>query len=167
MRFFQNTFFIGKLYKTVKRIQNPDFLFDVEKPAAVDHTLTCVAQKLIDACSTSASKEKASGEVSKQIRNHDIDELQNWVRKYYQEIQTLPAQDTKDFKDFLDDENQLHQGEFNTMAAVEQLWSYVKQVFFADFFDNGLNFRRFWPESNSVKDLRIQKVMISFSITSP
>ena len=52
------------------------------------------------------------------------------MRKYYQEIQTLPAQDTKDFKDFLDDENSLHQGEFNTMAAVEQLWSYVKQVRF-------------------------------------
>ena len=102
----------------------------MEKPPAVDHTLTCVAQKLIDACSTSTSKAKASGEVSKQIQSQDIDELQNWVRKYYQEIQTLPAQDTKDFKDFLDDENSLHQGEFNTMAAVEQLWSYVKQVRF-------------------------------------
>ena len=66
--------------------------------------------------------------MSKQIQSQDIDELQNWVRKYYQEIQNLPAQDTKDFKDFLDDENSLHQGEFNTMAAVEQLWSYVKQV---------------------------------------
>ena len=58
----------------------------------------------------------------------DVGELQTWVQNYYQEIHSLPSQDTKEFKDFLDDENSLHKGEFNTMAAVEMLWSYVKQV---------------------------------------
>ena len=98
----------------------------MEKPAAVDHTLTSVAQKLIDACSTSSHN--VQSEVTKQIMKQDVGELQTWVQNYYQEIHSLPSQDTKEFKDFLDDENQLHKGEFNTMAAVEMLWSYVKQV---------------------------------------
>ena len=66
--------------------------------------------------------------MTKQIMKHDVAELQHWVQNYYHEIASLPSQDTKEFKDFLDDENVLHKGEFNVMAAVESLWSYVKQV---------------------------------------
>ena len=53
---------------------------------------------------------------------------QRWVADYYTSIQGIGSLPATDFKEFLDDENGLHSGEFNTMAAVTQLWSYVTQV---------------------------------------
>ena len=64
----------------------------------------------------------------KMIANTDISSYQRWVRDYYAQIQDIGNLPSSDFKVFLDDENSLHQGEFNTMAAVGQLWSYVTQV---------------------------------------
>ena len=59
---------------------------------------------------------------------NDVAEVQGWVQNYYDEIQRLPPQETTEFTQFLNDESELHQGEFNTKAAISELWSYVKQV---------------------------------------
>jgi len=109
----------------VNLIKNPDFLFDIEKPTAVDHTLTTIAQTMIDACSVSNSKKDHS--VPKMIAQNQIESYRGWVQEYYEKIREIGYLPAKDFKDFLDDENQLHSGEFDTMAAVGQLWSYVTQ----------------------------------------
>ena len=69
------------------------------------------------------------------IAQNQIESYRGWVQEYYEKIREIGYLPAKDFKDFLDDENQLHSGEFDTMAAVGQLWSYVTQVnylFFSD-----------------------------------
>ena len=72
--------------------------------------------------------------VPKMIAQNQIESYRGWVQEYYEKIREIGYLPAKDFKDFLDDENQLHSGEFDTMAAVGQLWSYVTQVkyFFSD-----------------------------------
>ena len=69
------------------------------------------------------------------IAQNQIESYRGWVQEYYEKIREIGYLPAKDFKDFLDDENQLHSGEFDTMAAVGQLWSYVTQVnyFFSDY----------------------------------
>ena len=66
--------------------------------------------------------------VPKMIAQNQIESYRGWVQEYYEKIREIGYLPAKDFKDFLDDENQLHSGEFDTMAAVGQLWSYVTQV---------------------------------------
>ena len=68
------------------------------------------------------------------IAQNQIESYRGWVQEYYEKIREIGYLPAKDFKDFLDDENQLHSGEFDTMAAVGQLWSYVTQgnYFFSD-----------------------------------
>ena len=98
---------------------------------------------MIDACSVSNSKSKKSHfdfflinflifaedhSVPKMIAQNQIESYRGWVQEYYEKIREIGYLPAKDFKDFLDDENQLHSGEFDTMAAVGQLWSYVTQV---------------------------------------
>jgi len=113
----------------VNLIKNPDFLFDIDKPPSVDHTLTTIAQTLISACSLEQNDKGPNPSTVKMIAYEGRSNYQRWVGDYYSSIQGIGSLPSSDFKEFLDDENSLHSGEFNTMAAVGQLWSYVTQYY--------------------------------------
>ena len=85
-------------------IQNPEFLFDINKSAAVSNSLTVVAQTLIDGCSTTESdpllaQAQSTSKVlfSKSVHNN----FREWVQSYFQEVQIREEIPRDDFIHFL------------------------------------------------------------------
>jgi hypothetical protein len=84
--------------------QNPEFLFDINKSAAVSNSLTVVAQTLIDGCSTTESdpllaQAQSTSKVlfSKSVHNN----FREWVQSYFQEVQIREEIPRDDFIHFL------------------------------------------------------------------
>lgn len=58
----------------------------------------------------------------------DVPNYKNWVKNYFGDIQSMSEIPSDDFANYLQDENRMHAGEFNTSFAVKELYSYAVQV---------------------------------------
>ncbi|GFR20361.1 plexin-A4 [Trichonephila clavata] len=109
----------------VNLIKNPNFVFDIYKTNIVDSCLSVVAQTFMDACSTSEHRLGKDSPSSKLLYAKDIPIYKDWVERYYQDIQLMPAISDQDMNAMLAEESRLHAHEFNTNVALYELYSYA------------------------------------------
>ncbi|XP_013784646.1 plexin-A2-like [Limulus polyphemus] len=109
----------------VNLIKNPNFVFDINKSNIVDSCLSVVAQTFMDACSTSDHRLGKDSPSSKLLYAKDIPIYKDWVDRYYQDIQGMPAISDQDMNAMLAEESRQHAHEFNTNVALHHLYSYA------------------------------------------
>ncbi|XP_037086635.1 plexin-A4-like [Pollicipes pollicipes] len=109
----------------VNLIKNPNFVFDIHKSNIVDSCLSVVAQTFMDSCSTSENKLGKDSPSSKLLYAKDIPIYKEWVTKYYDDINRMPAISDQDMNAMLAEESRLHQQEFNTNCALHELYAYA------------------------------------------
>ncbi|KFM60857.1 Plexin-A2, partial [Stegodyphus mimosarum] len=109
----------------VNLIKNPNFVFDIYKTNIVDSCLSVVAQTFMDACSTSEHRLGKDSPSSKLLYAKDIPIYKDWVERYYQDIQLMPAISDQDMNAMLAEESRLHAHEFNTNVALYELYRYA------------------------------------------
>ncbi|GFO07412.1 hypothetical protein PoB_003391700 [Plakobranchus ocellatus] len=113
----------------VNVIKNPDFAFDIYKSNIVDACLTVIGQTFMDCCSTLEHKLTKESPSGKLLYAKDIPKYKQWVARYYQDIKIMPAISDQDMTAMLAEESRAHQNEFNTNAALLELWKYVRKYY--------------------------------------
>ncbi|XP_052060190.1 plexin-A4-like isoform X2 [Mytilus californianus] len=109
----------------VNVIKNPNFVFDIYKSNIVDSCLSVVAQTFMDSCSQSPHRLGKDSPSSKLLFAKDIPKFKKWVERYYQDITMMPAISDQDMTAMMTEESRVHQDEFNTTAALHELYKYV------------------------------------------
>lgn len=109
----------------VNVIKNPNFVFDIYKSNIVDSCLSVVAQTFMDSCSQSPHRLGKDSPSSKLLFAKDIPKFKKWVERYYQDITMMPAISDQDMTAMMTEESRIHQDEFNTTAALYELYKYV------------------------------------------
>lgn len=110
----------------VNVIKNPNFVFDIYKSNIVDSCLSVVAQNFMDSCSMSEVRLGKDSPSSKLLYAKNIPEYKKWVERYYQDIKMMPAISDQDMTAMMAEESRTHQDEFNTNAALLELYKYVQ-----------------------------------------
>lgn len=113
----------------VNVIKNPNFAFDIYKSNIVDACLTVIGQTFMDCCSTLEHKLTKESPSGKLLYAKDIPKYKQWVASYYQDIKIMPAISDQDMTAMLAEESRAHCNEFNTNAALLELWKYVKKYY--------------------------------------
>ncbi|CAL1531518.1 unnamed protein product [Lymnaea stagnalis] len=113
----------------VNVIKNPNFAFDIYKSNIVDACLTVIGQTFMDCCSTLEHKLTKDSPSGKLLYAKDIPKYKQWVSRYYQDIKIMPAISDQDMTAMLAEESRTHQNEFNTNAALLELYKYVKKYY--------------------------------------
>ncbi|RUS74742.1 hypothetical protein EGW08_017493, partial [Elysia chlorotica] len=113
----------------VNVIKNPNFAFDIYKSNIVDACLTVIGQTFMDCCSTLEHKLTKESPSGKLLYAKDIPKYKQWVASYYQDIKIMPAISDQDMTAMLAEESRAHSNEFNTNAALLELWRYVKKYY--------------------------------------
>ncbi|XP_035826878.1 plexin-A2 [Aplysia californica] len=113
----------------VNVIKNPNFAFDIYKSNIVDACLTVIGQTFMDCCSTIEHKLTKDSPSGKLLYAKDIPKYKQWVARYYQDIKIMPAISDQDMTAMLAEESRSHQNEFNTNAALLELYKYVKKYY--------------------------------------
>lgn len=109
----------------VNVIKNPNFVFDIYKSNIVDSCLSVVAQTFMDSCSQSPHRLGKDSPSSKLLFAKDIPKFKKWVERYYVDIKMMPAISDQDMTAMMTEESRIHQDEFNTTAALYELYKYV------------------------------------------
>ncbi|KAH3827947.1 hypothetical protein DPMN_129893 [Dreissena polymorpha] len=110
----------------VNVIKNPNFVFDIYKSNIVDSCLSVVAQNFMDSCSMSDHKLSKDSPSSKLLYAKDIPTYKKWVDRYYHDIKMMPAISDQDITAMMNEESRSHSEEFNTSAALYELYKYVE-----------------------------------------
>lgn len=109
-------------------INNPDFIFDVEKSSSVDSCLTVIAQTLMDACSQNEhirlGKDSPS---SKLLFAKDIPRYRAMVKKFYAAIREQPVVEGDKLNRWLHSISTKYSSDLNTMHALKELYSYTSK----------------------------------------
>ncbi|XP_048738667.2 plexin A3-like isoform X3 [Ostrea edulis] len=113
----------------VNVIKNPNFVFDIYKSNIVDSCLSVVAQTFMDSCSMSEHRLGINSPSSKLLYAKDIPKYKKWVERYYQDIKMMPAISDQDMTALLTDESRQHADDFNTTAALYELYKYIQQYY--------------------------------------
>ncbi|XP_018019923.1 plexin A3 isoform X1 [Hyalella azteca] len=109
----------------VNLIKNPNFVFDIHKSNIVDACLSVVAQTFMDSCSTSDHRLGKDSPSSKLLYAKDIPIYKEWVDRYYSDIKMMQPISDQDMNAMLAEESRMHASEFNTMAALAELYGYA------------------------------------------
>lgn len=110
----------------VNVIKNPDFVFDIHKSNIVDACLSVVAQIFMESCSQSDFRLGKDSPSSKLLYAKDIPKYRKWVERYYQDIKQMPGISDPDMNSILNEESRQHTNDFNTSAALYELYKYVQ-----------------------------------------
>ncbi|ESO84358.1 hypothetical protein LOTGIDRAFT_168803 [Lottia gigantea] len=113
----------------VNVMKNPNFVFDIYKSNIVDSCLSVVAQTFMDSCSVHEHVLGKDSPSSKLLYAKDIPKYKQWVDRYYQDIKMMPAISDQDMTAMLTEESRLHNQEFNTNAALYELYKYVNKYY--------------------------------------
>ncbi|KAL1450839.1 hypothetical protein WDU94_003154, partial [Cyamophila willieti] len=108
-------------------IKNPDFIFDIHKTATVDASLSVIAQTFMDACSTNDHRLGKDSPSNKLLFAKDIHKYRDIVRRFYGNIQSLPTVSDEDLNVFMSELSRSHEGHFNTVSALKELYIYVRK----------------------------------------
>ncbi|XP_036358669.1 plexin-A1 isoform X4 [Octopus sinensis] len=109
----------------VNIIKNPNFVFDIHKSHIVDSCLSVTAQTFMDSCSMSEHRLGKDSPSSKLLYAKDIPKYKAWVDRYYEDIKSIIPISDQDMNSMLQEESRLHCHEFNTEAALNELYKYV------------------------------------------
>uniref|UniRef100_H2YK52 Plexin cytoplasmic RasGAP domain-containing protein n=1 Tax=Ciona savignyi TaxID=51511 RepID=H2YK52_CIOSA len=111
----------------VNLIKNPEFVYDINKSPIVDCYLSVIAQTFMDSCSTAEHKLGKESPSNKLLYAKDIPAYKQWVERYYADISNMQQLNHKDLMAFLAEESFIHQRDFNTQAALSQLYTFVEK----------------------------------------
>nr|XP_020648579.1 plexin-A3 isoform X1 [Pogona vitticeps]XP_020648580.1 plexin-A3 isoform X1 [Pogona vitticeps]XP_020648581.1 plexin-A3 isoform X1 [Pogona vitticeps]XP_020648582.1 plexin-A3 isoform X1 [Pogona vitticeps]XP_020648584.1 plexin-A3 isoform X1 [Pogona vitticeps] len=109
----------------VNVIKNPQFVFDIHKSSITDACLSVVAQTFMDSCSTSEHRLGKDSPSTKLLYAKDIPVYKGWVERYYRDISKMASISDQDMDAYLVEQSRQHAGEFNTLGALGELYSYV------------------------------------------
>ncbi|XP_065212914.1 plexin-A2-like [Planococcus citri] len=109
----------------VNLIKNPDFLFDIHKSSIIDSCLSVVAQAFMDSFSVGEHRLGKESPTSKLLYAKDIPFYKEWVKKYYADNKAMPAITRESINSVLAKESQLHCLDFNTNAAIYELYKFA------------------------------------------
>lgn len=111
-------------------IQNPQFIFDIDKSPVVDSSLSIIAATFMDSCSQSSHELTKDSPSSKLLFYKDVQKYRKWVQSYYNEIRQASLIPHDRIFSFLDEESVKHLNEFNICYALYKLFNdYVKKNF--------------------------------------
>ncbi|XP_061470157.1 plexin-A3 isoform X1 [Rhineura floridana] len=109
----------------VNVIKNPQFVFDIHKSSITDACLSVVAQTFMDSCSTSEHRLGKDSPSTKLLYAKDIPVYKGWVERYYRDVTKMASISDQDMDAYLVEQSRQHAGEFNTLGALGELYSYV------------------------------------------
>ncbi|CAH1265844.1 PLXNA1 [Branchiostoma lanceolatum] len=109
----------------VNVLKNPEFVFDIFKLGIVDACLSVVAQTFIDSCSAAEHKLGKDSPSNKLLYAREIPQYRQKVQTYYKEVQQMTAVSDQEMITLLVEETKDHTHEFNTLAAVNELYDYA------------------------------------------
>ncbi|XP_064632633.1 plexin-A2-like isoform X2 [Lineus longissimus] len=109
----------------VNIIKNPNFTFDVHKPAIVDSCLSVIAQTFMDSCSTTEHRLGKDSPTNKLLYAKDIPNYKKMVNQYYHDIKALSPVSDQDMKIYLGELSKIHPTEINVTVALKELYEYV------------------------------------------
>ncbi|XP_076061241.1 plexin-B-like [Oratosquilla oratoria] len=109
----------------VNFIKNPDFIFDVNKSATVEASLSVIAQTFIDACSTTEHRLGKDSPSTKLLFAKDIPRYRAQVKKFYSDVTTLPPVSDQEIAQHLQHLSATYSSQFDNLAALKELYIYV------------------------------------------
>ncbi|XP_019634101.1 PREDICTED: plexin-A1-like isoform X2 [Branchiostoma belcheri] len=109
----------------VNVLKNPEFVFDIFKLGIVDACLSVIAQTFIDSCSAAEHKLGKDSPSNKLLYAREIPQYRQKVQTYYREVQQMTAVSDQEMITLLVEETKDHTHEFNTLAAVNELYDYA------------------------------------------
>eukprot|EP00058_Branchiostoma_floridae_P014338 XP_002599826.1 hypothetical protein BRAFLDRAFT_70294 [Branchiostoma floridae] len=109
----------------VNVLKNPEFVFDIFKLGIVDACLSVIAQTFIDSCSAAEHKLGKDSPSNKLLYAREIPQYRQKVQTYYKEVQQMTAVSDQEMITLLVEETKDHTHEFNTLAAVNELYDYA------------------------------------------
>ncbi len=113
----------------INLIKNPDFVFDVEKTGAVELNLSIIAQTLMSSCLPNDPVLNKESPSHKLLFAREINEYRIWISDFYERVQKMSQVTDQDLNCYMHRLSQLHEGEFNRMAALKELFLYVSQYY--------------------------------------
>ncbi|CAG0917436.1 unnamed protein product, partial [Notodromas monacha] len=111
----------------VNFIKNPDFIFDINKTPTVDCCLSVIAQTFMDACTTTEQRLGKDSPSSKLLFAKDLPRYRRLVSKFYADVADLPLVTDQQLHPALLQLSVQHAGDFDTIAALKDLYIYVSK----------------------------------------
>merc|ERR1711963_1293266 len=102
----------------VNLIKNPNFVFDIEKTPATDLNLSIIAQTLMSSCLHNDPILNKESPSHKLLFARDIADYRAKTISFYEKIKRMPQVTDQDLDCYMQRLSQLHEGEFNQMAAL-------------------------------------------------
>jgi len=109
----------------VNFIKNPDFVFDIYKTTTVDSCLSVIAQTFMDSCSTAEHRLGKDSPSNKLLFAKDIPKFREMVSCFYNDVSNMPQIPDQEMNSAMQQLSMLHIGEFDTIAALKELYIYV------------------------------------------
>lgn len=111
----------------VNLIKNPDFIFDINKTATVDSSLSVIAQTFMDACSLTEHRLCKDSPSNKLLFAKDIPMYRDMVLQFYQAVSTLPQITDQELSTSMQQLSVQQINEFDTISALKELYIYVNK----------------------------------------
>ncbi|XP_046633766.1 plexin-B-like isoform X2 [Daphnia pulicaria] len=111
----------------VNFIKNPDFVFDIYKTNTVDSCLSVIAQTFMDSCSTTEHRLGKDSPSNKLLFAKDIPKFREMVSTFYQDVSNMPQIPDQEMNSTMQQLSMSHIGEFDTVAALKELYIYVNK----------------------------------------
>ncbi|CAF4870399.1 unnamed protein product [Pieris macdunnoughi] len=111
----------------VNLIKNPDFIFDINKTATVDSSLSVIAQTFMDACSLSEHRLCKDSPSNKLLFAKDLPTYRDMVIHFYQAVSQLPQVTDQELSTSMQQLSVEQLNEFDTLSALKELYIYVSK----------------------------------------
>ncbi|XP_061706998.1 plexin-B [Cydia pomonella] len=111
----------------VNLIKNPDFIFDINKTATVDSSLSVIAQTFMDACSLTEHRLCKDSPSNKLLFAKDLPTYRDMVIQFYQAVSQLPQVTDQELSTSMQQLSVQQLNEFDTLSALKELYIYVSK----------------------------------------
>ncbi|KAF9417011.1 hypothetical protein HW555_005839 [Spodoptera exigua] len=111
----------------VNLIKNPDFIFDINKTATVDSSLSVIAQTFMDACSLTEHRLCKDSPSNKLLFAKDLPTYREMVIRFYQSVSQLPQVTDQELSTSMQQLSVEQLNEFDTLSALKELYIYVSK----------------------------------------
>lgn len=111
----------------VNLIKNPDFIFDINKTATVDSSLSVIAQTFMDACSLTEHRLCKDSPSNKLLFAKDLPTYRDMVIRFYQSVSQLPQVTDQELSTSMQQLSVEQLNEFDTLSALKELYIYVSK----------------------------------------
>ncbi|GBP36830.1 Plexin-B [Eumeta japonica] len=111
----------------VNLIKNPDFIFDINKTATVDSSLSVIAQTFMDACSLMEHRLCKDSPSNKLLFAKDLPAYREMVIQFYSAVSKLPQVTDQELSTSMQQLSVQQLNEFDTLSALKELYIYVSK----------------------------------------